>query len=471
MTLTPGDFGASFKGFLDQMSANVPEQEGVFVQQLNSLFGENPATFPIITQKFESYEHANVYIAIEEYLKQEGRSSELLGVTANEYLGITLADLVAPPKAGLMGRGTVSEGPVQYTNVQLAGDQSVTCVQSGLFLITGKDKLAVLFRASDNRHLRAKTTIEVMGSTREAGENFLSDIRTLMRKRSIYRGQVVSIGMDELHSMQIKFHRLDKVDRPNIILPKGLLDRIERQTIGFSKHSAALLAAKRHLKRGLLLHGKPGTGKTLTAMYLAGQMPDRTVILLTGRGLAMIEQSCSLARTLEPATVILEDVDLIAEERTRPNACGSMLFELLNEMDGLRNDADVLFILTTNRPEILEPALAARPGRIDQTFEVPLPDVDCRKQLFALYSEGLTLELKQTDKFIERTKGASPAFIKELFRKAALFAADDSDPIVVHDKHVDEALHELVVQGGDLTKSLLGFRAEKSEVGLKPLGI
>ena len=470
MTLTPGDFGASFKGFLDQMSANVPTEDPVFVKHLRVHFGEDPSTLPIIAQKFDAYELANVHLALEEYLKGPERAANLLGVTANDFLGTSLADLVAPPKAGLIGGGmAVSEGPVQYVNVQLAGEQMVTCVQSGLFLISnGDDRMAALLRASDNRHLRAKTTIEVMGRNREAGEKFLAEIRTIMRKRSIYRGQVVSIGLDELHSMQVKFHRLDKIERQNIILPKGLLGRIERQTIGFSKHSAALMAAKRHLKRGLLLHGKPGTGKTLTAMYLAGQMPDRTVILLTGRGLSMIEQSCSLARALEPATVILEDVDLIAEERTRANACGSLLFELLNEMDGLRNDADVLFILTTNRPEILEPALSARPGRIDQTFEVPLPDIDCRRQLFTLYADGLSLKLEQTDKFIERTKGASPAFIKELFRKAALFAADDSNPIEVRDKHVDEALHELVVQGGDLTKSLLGFRAEKMEVGLKP---
>jgi len=65
------------------------------------------------------------------------------------------------------------------------------------------------------------------------------------------------------------------ITRDQIILPEGLLDRIERQTIQFGKHSARLLAMGRHLKRGLLLHGAPGTGKTLTAMYLAGQMPDR----------------------------------------------------------------------------------------------------------------------------------------------------------------------------------------------------
>ncbi len=93
----------------------------------------------------------------------------------------------------------------------------------------------------------------------------------------------------------------------------------------------------------------------------------------------MIEQSCALARILQPSIVVLEDVDLVAEERTRPGAActAPLLFELLNQMDGLADDADVLFLLTTNRPDILEPALAARPGRVDQAIEIPLPDAEC----------------------------------------------------------------------------------------------
>src|SRR4029453_8202561 len=179
-----------------------------------------------------------------------------------------------------------------------------------------------------------------------------------------------------------------------------------------------LRAAGRHLKRGLLLYGPPGTGKTFTAMYLASQMPDRTIILLTGRGIGFVEHSCALARLLRPATIILEDVDLIAEERTRQGTgTNALLFELLNQMDGLAEDADVLFLLTTNRPEILEPALASRPGRIDQAIEGPLPDDTCRRRLFALYGRGLDLRLEKLDTFIERTKGASAAFIKELMRK------------------------------------------------------
>jgi len=217
-------------------------------------------------------------------------------------------------------------------------------------------------------------------------------------------------------------------------------------------------AAKRHIKRGMLLYGPPGTGKTLTAMYIAHRMPERTTILLTGRGVGLLEQSCKLARLLQPATLIMEDVDLIAEERTHQTpGCNTLLFELLNQMDGLADDADILFLLTTNRPDILEPALAARPGRIDQATEIPLPDRECRQRLFELYGQGLTIRAERLPQIIDQTQGVSATFIRELIRKAALFAADEQhDDIVVEDRHIEEALKELVLEGGELTKRLLG---------------
>ena len=164
-----------------------------------------------------------------------------------------------------------------------------------------------------------------------------------------------------------------------------------------------------------------------------------------------------MARLLQPATVILEDVDLIAEERTNQQlGCNALLFELLNQMDGLADDADILFLLTTNRPDILEPALASRPGRIDQAIEIPLPDLDCRRRLFELYGKGLNLRLQHLPELVDQTEGVSAAFIRELMRKAALFAADESDDMLVEDRHIEEALRELVFEGGELTKRLLG---------------
>ncbi len=466
MPLEPSDFGVSFKGFLEQMAAQTPAEEPVFLRHLRMHFGQDPTAMPILTEKFETYDHPNVHVALEDYISQPGRSASILGVIGGDhYTGISLTDLVARAGGVMFGRGAPSEGPVQYVNIALEGDRVLSCVQSGLFLVRDQEeRLAVLVQAAVEFHPYAKLKVEVMAAARATAERFLSHLRLALRKRNVYRGHVLSLGQDHIGKLQIQFHTLPKISRTGIILPEGLLDRIERQTIRFGRYSEKLLATGRHLKRGLLLHGAPGTGKTLTAMYLAAEIRERTVLLLTGRGLGLIEQSCALARTLAPSIVILEDVDLVAEERTRREAgCATpLLFELLNEMDGLADDADVLFLLTTNRADLLEPALAARPGRIDQAFEIPLPDKHCRERLFELYGRGLTLRIADRQRFIDRTEGASAAFIRELMRKAALFSADEGGDILVEDRHLDEALHELAVQGGEMTKSLLGFRSPLS---------
>lgn len=457
------EFGASFKGFLDQMAAQAPAEDPIFLTLIRKHFSAEPAAFPIVNQQFASSDHANAQKAIDAYVSERNCSVELIGITAGQpymYAGISLAQLVMPSQAGLWGGEAATRGPVQYVNIALEDEHVVACVQCGLYLIDdGKQRLAVLVRGPSDMGITRNVTVEAMAPDRARAEAFLGDLRLLIRKRNVYRGHVLSLERDNHGGTSVQFHRLPPIARDQIILPEGLLGRIERQTIGFGKQSERLLAMGRHLKRGLLLHGAPGTGKTLTAMYLASQMRERTVLLLTGRGMGLIEQSCAMARLLQPSIVVLEDVDLIAEERTREGACAAVLFELLNQMDGLSDDADVLFLLTTNRPDILEPALAARPGRIDQAIEIPLPDEQCRRRLFELYGRGLDLRLEQQDRFIAKTHGTSAAFIRELLRKAALFAADEATgkPIVA-DRHVDEALHELVVAGGELTKSLLGAR-------------
>ena len=131
-------------------------------------------------------------------------------------------------------------------------------------------------------------------------------------------------------------------------------------------------------------------------------MPGRTTILLTGRGLGLIEQALAIARDLEPATVVFEDVDLVAAERTFEFGGGGPLFELLNQMEGLAEDADLLFLLTSNRPDVLEPALAARPGRVDLALEIPLPDAAARARLLGLYAAGIEYDEAEA---VERTEG------------------------------------------------------------------
>ena len=143
-------------------------------------------------------------------------------------------------------------------------------------------------------------------------------------------------------------------------------------------------------------------------------------MIITAAQIALLTHYMNLARLLQPAIVVIEDVDLIARDRDEMGPCEElMLNALLNEMDGLKQDAEILFVLTTNRPEQLESALAGRPGRIDQAIEVPLPDDIGRRKLVQLYGRDLPLGDAIVDEAARRTEGVSAAFIKELMRRIA----------------------------------------------------
>jgi ATP-dependent 26S proteasome regulatory subunit len=211
-----------------------------------------------------------------------------------------------------------------------------------------------------------------------------------------------------------------------------------------------------------LFYGPPGTGKTHTIHYLASELPGHTTLLVTAEQVALLGEYFRLARFLQPALMVVEDVDLIARDREHMSHPGqeTLLNKLLNEMDGLREDADVIFILTTNRPEQLERALASRPGRIDQAIEFPLPDEEARTRLVKLYCRGMEVPAPLMDAIVRRTKGASPAFIKELMRRSAQFQIEAGGGVELGQAAVDHAIEELVFVGGALNLKLLGGSSE-----------
>jgi cell division protease FtsH len=139
-----------------------------------------------------------------------------------------------------------------------------------------------------------------------------------------------------------------------------------------------------------------------------------------------------------------------------------VLFTLLDAMDGAAADADLLFLLTTNRADLLEPALAARPGRVDVAIEIELPDADARRRLFAVYSRTLPLVLTEAeiDEVVERTDGVTASFVKELLRRAALEALTEGDGSLdqVTGAHVSRALDDLLESGQAVTRVLLGVQ-------------
>ena len=196
--------------------------------------------------------------------------------------------------------------------------------------------------------------------------------------------------------------------------------------------------------------------------YLVSQLTGRTIVELTGDSLHLISAACSVARALQPAMIVVEDVDLIAEDRDMYAGQHPLLFQLLNEMDGLAEDADVVFLLTTNRADLLEPALAARPGRVDQAVALDLPDADARRAAVRALPRRPRVDASRLDAVVDRTDGVTASFLKELLRRAALVAATSTTgrELQVSADHLDAALDELLDTRNAMTRVLLGGGGE-----------
>jgi cell division protease FtsH len=282
----------------------------------------------------------------------------------------------------------------------------------------------------------------------------------------VYRGQILEL-VGNPFGFTINFPLLTQTSRDDVVLPEAVLRRVERHTLDVAAQRDALRAAGQHLKRGLLLFGPPGTGKTHTSRYIVEHLPGSTVLMLSGRSLSIIGTVTALARDLQPSVVVIEDVDLIAEERSHRHGSGPVLFELLDAMDGAAADADLLFLLTTNRADILEPALAARPGRVDVAIEIGLPDDDARRRLLELYSRGVPVVMAddETDVVVERTAGVTASFVKELLRRAVLEAlAEHGSPLTeVTGTHMLRALDDLLDSSQRVTRALLGVPSDQAD--------
>lgn len=113
--------------------------------------------------------------------------------------------------------------------------------------------------------------------------------------------------------------------------------------------------------------------------------------------------------------------------------------------------------------------MAARPGRGDLAVELPLPDADGRRRLFHLYGRGLETDGFDWSIFVERTDGATPAYIKELLRKAALLAVETGDGARLKNEHVESAMDELAA-GGRLAERILGFKPAEEKEARGPQG-
>ncbi|QDP98892.1 26S protease regulatory subunit [Microlunatus elymi] len=443
------DFVVVFKEFLDKVNREWPDSEQItpLGRALSDHLGSDARKVSSVTEPIANHRLVDADVALAT-LAADGR---LIGCTGGmQRHHQSLQELVSNPFFGF------DVGPASYVEIAAGPDRQRRVVAYGIWLFRFDDTpVAVLQRNANPQFGQEEAVLELMSPEVEVTGALLTAIRQKMRELSVLRGQVISFAEARFGDQAAGTHFISRpeVSAAEVILPSGVLDRIVDHVVGIGDHRVALARAGQHLKRGILLYGPPGTGKTHTVRHLIGRATDATVVLLTGPAIARIGDATELARALQPAVVVLEDVDLIAHDRDSYGP-QPLLFTVLDALDGLDGDADVAFVMTTNRVELLERALAERPGRVDLAVEVPLPADSERRQLFRLYGAGLDLDSGELDAAADRAAGTTASFAKELMRRVVLRAIEQNRGVTAADLH--GCLDELLSDREVLTRALLG---------------
>jgi hypothetical protein len=420
-----------------------------------------PAELIATSRIYPLRQQADLQLAIDDLFGERRIPDTFVGVHQqyrHEILGFS--------KLLEQGRNAVEAAPAMFEDVDIGQGEVVHCLKNGVwFLHDGELPYAAVLAQHDDYGRGGDMILEIMVPPGVAGAALCTRVFDTLERRlsagSCYRGRVLSLEQRYQHTghaPRICVHDLGAVVRDEVILPEAVLSAVERNVLSFARQRDELRRMGLSTQKGLLFHGAPGTGKTHCVRYLAARLAGHTTLLITAEGVGLLPEYMALARLLQPAMVVIEDADLLARDRSeRSGPCDeAMLNRLLNELDGLREKADVFFILTTNRVDTLEPALAGRPGRIDQAIEFPLPDVELRRRLVRLYAQALPVPAPMVDALAQRTDGTSPAFIKELLRRVAQHHLEAGGTGDVTPAIAERALHEMLFAGGALNARLLG---------------
>lgn len=234
------------------------------------------------------------------------------------------------------------------------------------------------------------------------------------------------------------------------------------------------------MPKGILLVGPPGTGKTMLAKAVAGESEvpffsisgSEFVEMFVGMGAAKVRDLFKQAKEKAPCIVFIDEIDAIGKKRGGAALGGNdereqTLNQLLTEMDGFEDNAGVIILAATNRPESLDPALT-RPGRFDRQVPVTLPDLQGRVAILKVHAAKIkTAPAIDYDKVARMASGASGAELANIVNEAALRAVRDHRPYATQED-MEESI-EVVIAGYQKKHAILTDK-EKCIVSYHEIG-
>jgi predicted AAA+ superfamily ATPase len=263
-----------------------------------------------------------------------------------------------------------------------------------------------------------KAGINCYAENSRKAKRLLTELETFTKQDNCVRGaKLRDVNMATATFYEVKV--TGKYTWDNYYFPKSIRDMFDLEVFGFVKNTQKY-NDKGITKRGIMMFGPPGTGKTTIGHIICNYAPETTVIWITpdliaenNAGKHAIKLLYTLADYVSPCVIVLEDLDLFSEDRDA-GAGNLPLGSLMNILDGVNSVRNAVTVATTNRIELIEKALSNRPGRFDRKIEVPTMEEHLRRKMFLDRLVGFDLEPGVIDFIVKSTDGWTGAEAQEM---------------------------------------------------------
>jgi transitional endoplasmic reticulum ATPase len=310
----------------------------------------------------------------------------------------------------------------QYINVEISHNEKVPVLWGTFHIPTTKAQITCGVHR-DNGRLVFKVVCEMMKRDESLVRNILDDVREYLKTNSIYRGKAIKLRFREDNGNvkaipDVSFIDTSRISREQLILPKDVRSAVETNLFTPIERVHDLATNGIPFKRGVLLGGTFGTGKTLASMVASKLAVDNGVTFIYVTRANELVEAIKLGEMYQsPASVVFcEDIDreMAGERRT------AQMDDILNIIDGIdTKHANIMVVLTTNAMNALNRAML-RPGRLDAVIEVTPPDADTIIQLVRHYGKGLIDPQADLAQAGEALSGCIPAVVAEVVKRAKL---------------------------------------------------
>ena len=323
----------------------------------------------------------------------------------------------------------------QYQEIEVERNKTIPLLaRAWVFTTWKKTHLAVHIMFDGNY-----SNFRILGHTKDNKtiHEFSTKVKLWMRKHDFYKGERLEI----LPHGALSFLEYRNVKWDAVILPEDLKSEIVLNIIFPFNNEKLCVKHGIPWRRGVLLAGVAGTGKTQLCRVLCNTLgKDVTILWVTPKALHDVDKVrlvFEAARYFSPSLLVIEDIDFIG--KSRDYVSDPVVGELLTQLDGSASNHGVFVLATTNRPELLDKALIERPSRFDVKLIFEVPDMEHRLKLINLFAVGKKFRGVNYEEIAQITHGFTGAYIQEVLTYGALMSLHEKKTAIER-SHIDKAI-------------------------------